>query len=215
MPITPLHALAFLFLYFKDKRRFDPLALTVSTTFIDLEPLYYFLLGEQLYHRFLHGFTLALTIYPVLVALGVYVAEQLFEDKLLAVYGRLGLNPVGAKYPFLNIYLLSLFGGFSHIFLDMFTHPEMFWVLYPFAFGNSFYNWWGAMAVEVAVILLSIYSLSCWLKDKPAKLNTESWYWQAENQSSILSLLKRLKTRGELSYGFSNNQNYRGERPPI
>lgn len=167
MPITPLHALAFLFLYFKDKRRFDPLALTVSTTFIDLEPLYYFLLGEQLDHRFWHGFTLALTIYPISVAVGVYVAESLFEDKLLAVYGRLGLNPVVAKYPFLNIYLLSLFGGFSHIFLDMFTHPYMFWVLYPFAGGNPFYNWWASIAVEVAVILLSIYSLSCWLKDKP------------------------------------------------
>ncbi|MGB9684112.1 MAG: DUF4184 family protein [Candidatus Bathyarchaeales archaeon] len=173
MPITPLHLSAFIFLYFKDKRRIDPLALAVSTTSIDLEPLYYFLLGEPLDHRLWHGFTLALTIYPVLVAFGVYIAERLLETKLLAVYGRLVLNPVKAKYPFWNIYLLSLFGGFSHIFLDMFTHPEMFWVLYPFANGNPFYNRWASIAVEAVVILLSIYSLNCWLKDKPVKLSAK------------------------------------------
>jgi len=164
MPITPLHATALFFLYFRDRRRIDPLALAVSTTFIDLEPFYYILLGESLDHRVWHGFTLALTLYPILVTIGVYVAESLFENKLLTAYKWLGLNPVKAKYPLLNIYLLSLFGGFSHIFLDMFTHHEMFWVLYPFANGNPFYNWQAAIIVEAAVIMLSIYSLWCWLK---------------------------------------------------
>lgn len=69
------------------------------------------------------------------------------------------------RYPLRNIYLLSLFGGFSHIALDMFTHPEMFWVLYPFASGNPFYTWQAAMAVDIAVIILSVYSLTCWLKN--------------------------------------------------
>jgi hypothetical protein len=62
--LHPFHALSFMFLYFKDKRHIDPLALAVSTTFIDLEPLYYVLLGEPLDHRVWHGFTLALAITP-------------------------------------------------------------------------------------------------------------------------------------------------------
>ncbi|MBS7621284.1 DUF4184 family protein, partial [Candidatus Bathyarchaeota archaeon] len=164
MPITPLHATALFFLHFKDRRRIDPLALAISTTFIDLEPLYYILLGEHLDHRAWHGFTLALTIYPILVTIGVYMAEQLFENKLWAVYKRAGLNPVKAKYPLLNIYLLSLFDGFSHILLDAFTHREMLWVLFPFGNGNPFYSWQAAIIVESTVIILSVYSLWCWLK---------------------------------------------------
>ncbi|MGB9960075.1 MAG: DUF4184 family protein [Candidatus Bathyarchaeales archaeon] len=167
MPITPLHGLAFMFLYFKDKQNVDPLALTVSTTFIDLEPLYYILLGEPLDHRILHGFVLALNVYPILVALGVYIVERLFADKLFSLYRKMRLNPVKAKYPMLNIYLLSLFGGFSHVFLDMFTHEEMFWVLYPFNYGNPFYAGQASIIVEIITILLSLYSLKCWLKDKP------------------------------------------------
>jgi len=174
MPITPLHALAFMFLYFKNKRFVDPLALAVSTTLIDLEPLYYYLLGEPLTHRVLHGFTLALTAYPILTALGVYFAEHSFEVKLWAVYEMVQLNPVKVKYPLLNIYLISLFGGFSHVFLDAFTHEQMFWVLYPFTYGNSFYTGHMSIIMEITVILLTFYSLICWLKDKPIKLSTEN-----------------------------------------
>ncbi|MEM3736437.1 MAG: hypothetical protein QXH40_07600, partial [Candidatus Bathyarchaeia archaeon] len=76
------------------------------------------------------------------------------------------LNPVKAKYPLLNIYLLSLFGGFSHIFLDMFTHHEMFWVLYPFTYGNPFYIERASIIVNGVVILLTFYSIRCWLNVK-------------------------------------------------
>jgi len=167
MPITPLHGLAFMFLYFKDKHRVDPLALAISTTFIDLEPLYYILLGEPIDHRIFHGLTLALTVYPILVVLVVYIVESLFKDKLFSLYEKIRLNPVKAKYPMPNIYLLSLFGGFIHVFLDMFTHNEMFWVLYPFAYGNPFYIGPASIIVEISVIILMLYSLKCWLKDKP------------------------------------------------
>ncbi|MEM2281587.1 MAG: DUF4184 family protein [Candidatus Bathyarchaeia archaeon] len=164
MPLTPFHPLAFLFLYFRDKQRVDPLALAVSTSLIDLEPLYYTVLGEPLYHRVWHGFTLALTIYPILVAVGVYIAERLFEEKLWTTYTWLRLKPVKVRYPMLNIYLLSLFGSFSHITLDMFTHPEMFWVFYPLIYRNPFYIQEAVVIVEIAVILLTVYSLICWFK---------------------------------------------------
>ncbi|MEM2338388.1 MAG: hypothetical protein QXP06_07340, partial [Candidatus Bathyarchaeia archaeon] len=85
--------------------------------------------------------------------------------KLWGIYTWLRLKPVKARYPLGTIYLLSLFGGFSHIFLDMFTHPEMLWVLYPFANGNPYYLWQASIMVEVAVVVLSLYSLRCWLKN--------------------------------------------------
>ncbi|MCS7123923.1 MAG: DUF4184 family protein [Candidatus Bathyarchaeota archaeon] len=166
VPLTPFHPLAFLFLYFRDKKRIDPLALAVSTTFIDLESLYYIVLSEPLDHRLWHGFTLALTVYPILVALGVYLVERFFENWLLMVYGRVKLSPVKVRYPLWNIYLLSLLGGFSHVFLDMFTHPEMFWVLYPFIHGNPFYTWQAAIAVDITVVALSVYSLTRWRKNQ-------------------------------------------------
>jgi len=165
MPLTPFHPLALFFLYFRDKQRIDPLALAVSTSFIDLEPLYYIILGEPLDHRVWHGFTLGLTIYPLLVTFGVYLAEQFLEKRLWAFYNWFKLKPVKVMYPLRNIYLLSLFGGFSHIFLDMFTHREMCWVLYPFITGNPFYAWQAFVVVEVVVVLLSLYSLICWLKN--------------------------------------------------
>ncbi|MEM3623579.1 MAG: DUF4184 family protein [Candidatus Bathyarchaeia archaeon] len=166
MPITPLHALSLMFLYFKDKKHIDPLALTVSATFVDLEPLYYLLVGEPLDHRIWHGFALALTAYPILVTMGVYVVERLFEKKLLAVYNALRLKPKQAQYPILTIYLCSLLGSFTHIFFDMFTHKDMPYVIYPLAYENPFYLGNAAIIVEIVVILLAAYSLFEWFKAK-------------------------------------------------
>ncbi|RLI17881.1 hypothetical protein DRO44_02480 [Candidatus Bathyarchaeota archaeon] len=163
MPLTPLHATAFAFLYFKSKRRVDPLALAVSTTFIDLEVLYYLLIGESLNHRMLHGFALALTVYPLVVMFGVYVVEWFFEKRLWSLYNRFRLNPLRVKYPVSTIYVCSLFGGFTHVFLDMFTHESMPYVFYPLVYGNPFYLGQASVMIEIIVILLSIYSIKEWL----------------------------------------------------
>jgi len=164
MALTPFHTLAFMFLYFRNKRKVDPLALAVSTTFIDLETFYYFLLGDPLDHKLLHGFALALTVYPILVTLGVYAIERLFEERLWLAYGRLRLKPLQVRYPLWIIYLNSFLGGFSHIFLDMFTHKDMPYVIYPIAYGNPFYIGQASILVDAAVILLAIYSCLIWLK---------------------------------------------------
>ena len=108
MPLAPLHGLAVLFLYFKNKKRIDPLALLASATFIDLEPLYYLLIGEPLDHRIWHGFALTLTIYPVLIALTVYFVEHLFENKLWSAYNTLRLKPHQVKYSLLGIYIFAV-----------------------------------------------------------------------------------------------------------
>ncbi len=164
MPLTPLHGLAVFFLFFKNKTKIDPLALVASATFIDLEPLYYFLIGEPLDHQIWHGFSIALTIYPVLVVITVYSAEWLFENKLWSAYTALGLKPPQVKYSLLSIYLCCLFGGFSHIFFDMFTHESMPYVIYPLVFGNPFYIGQPSGIVEITVIALALYSVFCWSK---------------------------------------------------
>ncbi|MEM3673769.1 MAG: DUF4184 family protein [Candidatus Bathyarchaeia archaeon] len=170
MALIPFHALAFMFLYFRYKRKVDPLALAVSTTFIDLETLYYLLIWEPLDHRLLHGFLLALTIYPILVAFGVYAIEHLFEERLWRTYGRLRLEPVKVRYPLGTIYLNSFLGGFSHVFLDMFTHKDMPYVIYPIAYGNPFYIGQASIFVDATVILLAIYSCFVWLRKQPPSL---------------------------------------------
>ncbi|MDH7478201.1 MAG: DUF4184 family protein [Candidatus Bathyarchaeota archaeon] len=166
MPITPLHAFSLLFLYFKDKKRIDPLALTVSATFIDLEALYYLLVGELLDHRIWHGFALAVTLYPILVTIGVYFVERFFDGKLWSVYNALRLKPKQTQYPLLTVYLCSLLGGFTHVFFDMFTHKDMPYVIYPLVYGNPFYLGNAAIIIEIIVVLLSAYSLFEWIKAK-------------------------------------------------
>jgi hypothetical protein len=166
MPITPLHALSLMFLYFKDKKRIDPLALTVSATFIDLEPFYYLLGGGPLTHRIWHGFALAITAYPILITIGVYVVEHFFEKKLWTTYNALRLKPKQVQYPLLTVYLCSLLGGFTHVFLDMFTHRDMPYVIYPLAYGNPFYMGNASIIIEITVILLAAYSLLQWIKAK-------------------------------------------------
>ena len=166
MPITLLHGLAPLFLYFRDRRRIDPLALIVSGTFVDLEPLYYFLIGELLDHRIWHGFATSFTVYPILIAIGVFEVEHFFEGKLWSVYNSLRIRPNQVRYSMQSIYLCSLIGGMSHVFFDMFTHENMPYVIYPLANGNPFYTGQASMIVEIALVLLAIYSCLHWFKNQ-------------------------------------------------
>ncbi len=165
MPVTPLHGLALMFLYFKDRRKFDPLALTVSATFIDLEPLYYLLLGEPIDHRIWHGFATSFTIYPILITIAVFMVERLFEKKLWSTYNAVRLKSNQVRYPPLSIYICSMVGGVSHVFLDMFTHKDMPYVIFPLSNGNPFYIGQASIIVEIAVIVLAFYSCLRWFKE--------------------------------------------------
>lgn len=155
-----------MFLYFKDKQRIDPLALTASATFIDLEPFYYTLLGENLDHRIWHSFALVLTVYPFLITIGVYIVEHLLNRRLHSIYNTLGLRQDRVVYPLLTIYLCSLIGGLSHVFFDMFTHKEMPYVVFPLANGNPFHLGSASITIELLVILLTAYSILRWLGNK-------------------------------------------------
>jgi len=162
MPFTPFHGLALMFLHFRYSERIDLLAVLVSATFVDLEPLYYMLIGETIDHRIWHSILISLTVYPILVTLGVYLIESLFTRRLEQAYRIFKLKPDRVKYPLSGIYVCSLIGGFSHIFFDMFTHESMPYVIYPLAAGNPFYLGPASIIVEAAVILLAIYSCLLW-----------------------------------------------------
>jgi hypothetical protein len=166
MPLTPVHGLSVLFLYFKNKRGVDPLALVASATIVDLEPLYYVLSGEFLNHHMIwHGYAFALTVYPILISLAIYAVERLFEKQLWSTYTALRLKPEKVRYSLLSVYLCCLIGGFSHIFFDMFTHENMPYVLYPLVSGNPFYLGQASGIVELTVIALAFYSVYCWVKN--------------------------------------------------
>ena len=164
MPLPPVHGLAVLSPYFKSSR-LDPLALLAAATFVDLEPLYYVLVGQPLDHQMWHGFALALTVYPVLVGLVVFSAEHLLEGNLRSAYNFLKLKPTRVKYPSLTIYLCCLAAGLSHIFLDMFTHESMPYVVFPFASGNPFYLGQASGVVEAAALGLAVSSVFLWWKN--------------------------------------------------
>ena len=170
MPLV--HGLAVLFPYFKYKSRVDPLALVASATIVDLEPLYYILIGQEWDHRMWHGYALTLTVYAVLVGLAVYLAERFLERRLWSTYTVLGFKPTRVRYSPLTIYLCCLAGGFSHIFFDMFTHRFMPYVVYPLTYGNPFYLGGARGIVEVAAVALAFYSLFCWWKSWKQSRNT-------------------------------------------
>jgi len=163
IPLTPIHILAIMPLHFRYKRRIDPLALLISSTFVDLEPLYLLLIGAPDDHGILHSYFIIL-LFSVLIVFVVYFAERHYENKLWSVYGKLRLNPDRVKYPLLSVYLTFLVGGFSHIFFDMLTHKSLPYVFYPISFGNPFYLGPASIVVDVVLAVMALGSVFWWLK---------------------------------------------------
>ncbi len=94
----------------------------------------------------------------------MFIVEYLFNKKLWSIYTVLRLRPENPHYSLLNIYLGYLIGGFSHIFLDMFVHQTMPYVVYPLAIGNPFYLGTASIIVELLAVALSIVSIYFWIK---------------------------------------------------
>ena len=135
-----------------------------SATITDLESLYYWLLGDPFNHRIWHSYLFALVVFPVLVTLALYFVERRFEPELSSAYEVLRLKPSQAKYSPSIIFLSCLIGGFSHIFLDMFTHQNLPYVMYPLFYGNPFYLGQARFVVEALAAGLAVYSVYRWWK---------------------------------------------------
>ena len=157
----------------------------ISATIIDLEPLYYLVLGDwAFHHRVWHSYFVALVVFPFLISFVVYLVERRFDQKLLATYDKLKLKPTRLRYSLLMIYVSCLIGGFSHIFFDMFTHESLPYVLYPLFYGNPFYLGQATFIVEGLAAGLAVDSVYCWWKLSKIE-SVETNILIAKNQNTL------------------------------
>jgi hypothetical protein len=165
MAPNPLHALVLLPLYFKRPETFDPAALVISSIAVDLEVIYAYLAGYPSPHLVMHSFVVAVTAYPVAIALFTYVLERSMTIRLGRVYGKLGLGG-NVIYPFRNILVSSLIGGLSQMIIDVWTHPVSPFIFWPFAYlpANPLFLGAWSLAVDAIVVLVGAYSLTLWGK---------------------------------------------------
>jgi hypothetical protein len=124
-------------------------------------------LGRPTVHGIWHSYLFALTIYPAVLSAIVYITEHRFEKTLFRIYHFLRIYPKKVKYSFRLVYLSCLVGGVSHIFLDMWVHNVMPYVLWPFYYGNPFYLGKWSFIVFILVGLLSVYAVYLWIKQMP------------------------------------------------
>jgi len=161
---NPLHALALLPLYFKKPMAVDPLALSISSTFVDIEVAWLYITGAPFSHSYWHSIAVAATLYPLLVTALVIVIEERCPQQVAWLFRALRWKGGEQRYTTKSVYLCALLGGVSHVFIDMWTHPESGYILWPFAVVslNPFYLGYWSYAVDGAVTLLSIYAVFRW-----------------------------------------------------
>ena len=164
MPANPLHFSTIAPLHFFWAETFDITALLWSSTLVDLELLYRLLIGEPMSHGLWHSYLFVLTIYPVVLSLILFVMENRFEKTILGIYRAFRFFPDKVRYSLRTIYLSSLVGGVSHIFLDMWVHENSAYVLFPFYEGNPFWIGEWDIVIYGLVILLSILTVFLWIK---------------------------------------------------
>ncbi len=163
MAPNPLHALVLLPLYFKRPDLFDPLALVISGVAIDLDVVYSYIMAYPSHHLALHSFVVAATIYPLVVSLLVYYLERRAGRRFAWVYGRIRWGEK-VSYPFATIFACSLLGGLSHMFIDVWSHPVSPFIFWPFLYlpSNPLYLGVWSLAIDAAVVLVSVYALYLW-----------------------------------------------------
>jgi membrane-bound metal-dependent hydrolase YbcI (DUF457 family) len=163
MAPNPLHALVLLPLYFRRPGAFDPAALVVSSVAVDLEVICAYLAGYPSPHMAQHSFLVALTVYPLAVALFTYLLERRMAKRLVKFYKKLRWDE-RVIYPFRTILLSSMLGGFSHLLIDVWTHPVSPFIFWPFIYlpNNPLYLGAWSAVVDVIVVLVGAYALYIW-----------------------------------------------------
>lgn len=162
MVFTLFHYLAVAPLQFKARDKVDPVALALSTTLIDIEPLTGFFTGN--YHWLLHSF-FGVCLFSALLAFLVTTLERRGSPTISFFYKVLRLER--RRYEFRYVLLTSVFGGISHVLIDALTHRNFPYVLFPFrASANPF--WMGFEVghfVQAIAISLSLYCAYLWFRN--------------------------------------------------
>jgi membrane-bound metal-dependent hydrolase YbcI (DUF457 family) len=118
MPFTPFHWGPALLLGLALFTVFDLPALLISSVIVDVEPFYALRFGRSLpLHGFFHSY-MGASILGVLVAFVMYPLRGLSN----MIMTRFGLSQESS---FKKILFTSLFGVYSHVFLDSFLYSEM------------------------------------------------------------------------------------------
>jgi len=164
MPATPLHFLAIAPLYFKMPTKFDITSLMISSTFVDLELVYYFLVENHTGHGFWHSYFFVLTIYPIILSIIIFLMHKKCGKTILKIYDFFRIYPNRISHSFKTIYFSCLLGGVSHIFFDMWTHDYSSYVLYPVYSHNPFWIGDWSIIIRLLVYALSAYTLFLWIK---------------------------------------------------
>lgn len=155
--IAPLH--------FTRAGTFDITALLLSSTFVDLELGYLLLIGQPMYHGVWHSYLFTFTVFPLAVSLIVFITERRFLSTLVNTYRFFRFIPKQVVYNFKNIYLSSLIGGVSHVFLDMWVHRVSPYLFYPSILNAENPFWLGEfqILVYVGIALLSLCTIYYWI----------------------------------------------------
>lgn len=150
-------------LYFKRPALFDPLALVISATAVDLEVVYAFALGLPTPHLFLHSFPVALSLYPLGISMVAYALERKMGGRLLRIYRAVRWEE-RVLYSFRTILASSILGSLSHQLIDVWSHPVSPFILWPFTYmpANPLYIGSWSLLVDGAVVVASAYSLWLW-----------------------------------------------------
>ena len=164
MPANPLHFFAIAPLYFHFPTKFDVMALLISSTFVDLELVYYFIINNNTGHGLGHSYFFVLTIYPIVLSVIIFLVKRKFQKSTVEIYNFFRLYPKKINFSFKIIYTSCLIGGVSHIFFDMWTHEYSPYILFPVVEKNPFWigNW--SVIVYAIVAILSLYTLFLWIQ---------------------------------------------------
>ena len=165
MAPNPLHPLVLMILYFKRPHLFDPLALALSATAVDIEVVYAYAVGLPTPHLALHSFVVALTIYPAVISLLAYALERRMGGFLGRIYRAIRLDEK-VSYPFRTILVCSLVGELSHVLIDVWSHPVSPFLFWPFAYlpSNPLYIGEWSVAIDAVVVVMGLYARYLWAK---------------------------------------------------
>lgn len=126
MPLTPFHFGPAIALKAAIPAYFSLSVFTLSQVLIDLEPLYFMIIGEPPLHRFWHTYLGAGVIFLICAAIGKPVGELWIRlwNKTISPGHHSRLHSNGT-ITFKAAVIAAFVGSFSHVLLDSIMHSDV------------------------------------------------------------------------------------------
>ena len=149
MPITPLHFGPALVIKAGLARHFSFTVFALTNVVIDIESVTRILLGSDQVHAHLHTYAGATLVAIPCAILGRPICEWALRLWNARLDPRQKFLSVNASIPPLAAWTGALLGGWSHVLLDSFMHPDIE-PLWPLAPGNAML---GVMSLDALHLL--------------------------------------------------------------